>query len=330
MKRNGLFGKFKFKEMGVLLALLALVLVFWATTEMFFTWDNLLNITRQSSVIALVSIAMTLVILTGGIDLSVGSVVAFSGIITASLIKDHNIGIFPAILAGILVGSLTGLVNGLLIAYVNMPPFITTMGTMTMLRGLGFLYTQGYPVYGMPKNFTFIGQGYLAGIPVPTVILIIVAPLAGILLTKTIFGRYIYAVGGSEEASVFVGIKVRKVKLIVYILAGSLTGLAAVIQTARLGAGMPTVGNGYELDAIASVIIGGASMSGGAGTIFGTLLGTAILGVLNNGLSLLDVDSYVMQVISGAVVILAVLIDTLRVRTGNYMSIKRIMQRSKQ
>lgn len=265
---------------------------------------------------------MTFVIITGGIDLSVGSVIAFSSILTASAIKDYQLPVLAAVVIGIAVGTLTGLVNGILIAYVNMPAFITTMGTMTILRGLGYIYTQGYPIYDLPQGFRAIGQGNIGIIPVSAVILVVVAILAFMILSKTVFGRHIYAVGGNIEAARMAGIRVKRVQLYVYMISGFISGIAAVVQGARVGSGLPTIGQGFEMDAIASVVIGGAAMAGGSGTILGTLLGSLILGVLDNGLSLLNVDSYVMNVISGVVVILAVLIDQVRVLMKQNSQIK--------
>lgn len=302
-----------FREAGVVLPLIVLVVIFSFTTDIFLTGNNLINITRQISIKALLAIAMTFVIITGGIDLSVGSVISFAGIITASMMKDYNLPVAAAILAGVGIGGVTGLANGVLIAYMNMPAFITTMGTMTILRGLGYIYTQGYPIYDLPNSFKFIGQGYIGIIPTPVVILIAVTAVAWIILSRTVFGRHIYAIGGNSEAAAMAGIKVKRTQLCIYVISGLISGIAAVVQAARVGSGLPTIGSGFEMDAIASVVIGGAAMSGGSGTILGTLLGAVILGVLDNGLSLMDVDSYVMTVISGIVVILAVLIDQARV-----------------
>ena len=310
-----------FKEIGVIVPLAVLIIIFSCTSDIFLTTNNLLNITRQISIKGLLGIAMTFVI-TGGIDLSVGSVIAFSSILTASTIKDYQLPVLAAVVIGIAVGTLTGLVNGILIAYVNMPAFITTMGTMTILRGLGYIYTQGYPIYDLPQGFRAIGQGNIGIIPVSAVILVVVAILAFMILSKTVFGRHIYAVGGNIEAARMAGIRVKRVQLYVYMISGFISGIAAVVQGARVGSGLPTIGQGFEMDAIASVVIGGAAMAGGSGTILGTLLGSLILGVLDNGLSLLNVDSYVMNVISGVVVILAVLIDQVRVLMKQNSQIK--------
>ncbi len=322
-KNNSLKSLTGYRELGVIAALAILVVVFSFSSEIFFTGNNLLNITRQISVNALIAIGMTFVIITGGIDLSVGSVISFVGIITASMMKDYNISVLGAVVIGILIGAVTGLINGVFVSFLNMPAFITTMGTMTILRGLGFIYTQGYPIYDLGKEFKLIGQGYIWIFPTPAIILLIVAVVAYFLLRKTVFGRHIYAIGGNPEASKFAGIKVRMVNVSVYVISGITAGIAAVVQASRIGSGLPTIGSGFELDAIAAVVIGGAAMTGGSGTILGTILGSIILGVLSNGLSLLDVDSYVMQVISGLVVILAVLIDQIRSRMSSRVEIKK-------
>lgn len=313
---------FGYRESGVVMALVLLFLVFALASDIFISSRNLLNITRQVSVNALIAIGMTFVIVTGGIDLSVGSVISFAGIIASSMIVEMNLPIWLAVAVGVLVGTLTGLVNGLLITFLNMPAFITTMGTMTMLRGLGYIYTQGYPIYNLPKAFKVIGQGHIGSIPIPTIILIVVAVIAYLILRRTVFGRHVYALGGNMEASRLMGIHVKTVQLLTYVFCGTVTGVAAIVSTARLGSGMPTIGTGYELDAIAAAVIGGAAMAGGSGTIPGTILGALLLGVLSNGLSLLNVDSYVMQVISGAVVIIAVLIDEMRRIAANRAQVK--------
>lgn len=322
------FGKLvksasSFKEFGVVIAMLILVAFFSLTSDIFLSTNNLLNITRQVSVISLVAIGMTFVIITGGIDLSVGSVISFVGIITTSMIKDFGQSLPLAIVFGLFIGIVIGFVNGILVSYIKMPAFITTMGMMTILRGLGYIYTKGYPIYDLPKEFKYIGQGYIGRIPVPTIILLGVAIIAYIVLRKTIFGRHIQAIGGNAEAAKIAGISDQRDVLIVYMMSGFISSIAAILMAARIGSGLPTIGIGYELDAIAAVVIGGAAMTGGTGTILGTILGSIILGVLSNGLSLLDVDSYVMNVISGLVVILAVFVDRMRTIMAQRNEIKR-------
>lgn len=311
-----------YREAGAVVPLILLIVIFSFSSPIFFTANNLFNISRQVSVISVLAIAMTFVIVSGGIDLSVGSVLAVSGIATATALKDFGLPIFISILIGILTGCVTGICNGLLVSYLNMPPFITTMGTMTILRGLGFIYTQGYPIYNLPAEYKLIGQGYLGVIPSLTIILLVVAVIAAVVLRSTIFGRHVYAIGGNIESANLAGIKVNRVKLLVYVISGFLCAVAGVMQSARVGSGLPATGAGYELEAIAAVVIGGASMTGGSGTIIGTILGSIILGVLSNGLSLLDVDSYVMDVVSGSVVILAVLVDIIRTRLAQNARVK--------
>lgn len=314
-----------FQELGTLIALAILVVFFSIASPIFLSIENLLNITRQVAVVSLLAVGMTIVIISGGIDLSVGSIIAFVGIITSSAIKDYGIPILIAIIIGLFVGAITGIVNGSLISFLNMPAFITTMGTMTILRGLGYIYTSAYPIYNLPKEFKLIGQGFIWSIPIPTMILIVVAIVVHVILSKTVFGRHIYAIGGNSDAAKYAGINVHKVKILVYIINGVIAGLAAVVQTARVGAGMPTIGEGFELEAVASVVIGGAAMSGGSGSILGTILGSVVLGVLSNGLSLLNVDSYVMQVVRGLIVILAVLLDQVRIMMSNRTQIRSVM-----
>ena len=309
-EKTNVFKKMtSFREFGVLVALLALVVIFAFSSPIFLSGENMLNITRQVSVVSLLAIGMTLVIVTGGIDLSVSAVIAAGGIITASAMRDMNLSIPVAIIMGLSVGIITGIVNGVLIALLNMLAFITTMGTMTIIRGLGFIYTGAYPVYGLPAAFKTLGQGYVGIVPIPTIIFVAVALIASFILRKTVFGRHIYAIGGNESAAKLAGIRVPRI---------------------RIGAGMPTIGEGFELDAVAAAVIGGAAMSGGSGTVLGTVLGSIVLGVLSNGLSLLDVDSYVMEVIRGLVVIIAVLADQLRIVMANRAKIKSAMQALKQ
>ena len=330
-EKTNVFKKMtSFREFGVLVALLALVVIFAFSSPIFLSGENMLNITRQVSVVSLLAIGMTLVIVTGGIDLSVSAVIAAGGIITASAMRDMNLSIPVAIIMGLSAGIITGIVNGVLIALLNMPAFITTMGTMTIIRGLGFIYTGAYPVYGLPAAFKTLGQGYVGIVPIPTIIFVAVALIASFILRKTVFGRHIYAIGGNESAAKLAGIRVPRIKIAVYILSGFIASIAAVIQAARIGAGMPTIGEGFELDAVAAAVIGGAAMSGGSGTVLGTVLGSIVLGVLSNGLSLLDVDSYVMEVIRGLVVIIAVLADQLRIVMANRAKIKSAMQALKQ
>lgn len=299
------------RKMGPLLGLLLLCAALTLLSDRFLTVNNLLNVTRQVSINAIISVGMTLIILTGGIDLSVGSIVAFCGSITAGLLAS-GVAILPAVIIGTAVGACLGLINGLLVTKADIPPFIATLGTMTAARGFTLVYTDGRPITGMDEAFRFLGGGYIAGIPVPVVIMAIIFITAYVVLKQTRFGRYIYAIGGNEEASRLSGIQTKKILLSVYTIGGLLAGFSGIIMASRLNSAQPTAGMGFELDAIAAVVLGGTSLSGGVGTIGGTLIGAMIIGILDNGLNLLNVSSFYQQVAKGAVILLAVFVDKKR------------------
>lgn len=299
------------RKMGPLLGLLLLGIALTILSDRFFTLDNLLNVARQISINAIISVGMTLVILTGGIDLSVGSIVALTGSITAGLLVGGQ-GIVPAMLLGMVVGALLGLFNGVLITRAEIPPFIATLGTMTAARGFTLVYTDGRPITGMEDAFRYLGGGYIAGIPVPVIIMLVIFAAAYIMLKKTRLGRYIYAIGGNEEAARLSGINTKKILLSVYVLGGLLAGISGIIMASRLNSAQPTAGVSFELDAIAAVVLGGTSLSGGVGTIGGTLIGALIIGVLDNGLNLLNVSSFYQQIAKGLVILLAVFLDKKR------------------
>lgn len=299
------------RKMGPLLGLLLLGIALTILSDRFFTVNNLLNVARQISINAIISVGMTLVILTGGIDLSVGSIVALTGSVTAGLLAGGQ-AIVPAILIGMVVGGLLGLFNGVLITRAEIPPFIATLGTMTAARGLTLVYTDGRPITGMEEAFRFLGGGYIAGIPVPVVIMVVIFAMVYVMLKKTRLGRYIYAIGGNEEAARLSGINTKKILLSVYVLGGLLAGVSGIIMASRLNSAQPTAGVSFELDAIAAVVLGGTSLSGGVGTIGGTLIGALIIGVLDNGLNLLNVSSFYQQIAKGLVILLAVFLDKKR------------------
>jgi len=314
-------------NMSVLRPLAALLLMAIAMTflsDKFATTDNMFNILRQTSVNLCISVGMTLVILTGGIDLSVGSILAFSGAIAAGLLKngislqsaDTFIGFTftGAILAALLAGGLLGFFNGLMITRFKAPPFVATLAMLTIARGLTMLYTNGYPVTGLGDNFTQLGTGWIAGIPNPVWVALIIILIAMFFIKTSKTGRYIYAIGGNERAAFLSGINIRKVKITVYTLTGILCAIAGLLVTARLDSAQPNAGSGYELDSIAAVVIGGTSLSGGKGSIAGTVAGALIIGVLNNGLVLLDVSPFWQQVIKGFVILLAVIMDRINVK----------------
>jgi ribose transport system permease protein len=298
------------RQFGTLSGLIALCIVLWILTPHFMTVSNLLNVAQQTTIVAIIAVGMTFVIITGGIDLSVGSVLAFSGVTMATMLqKGVPLGI--ALLVGLGAGLLCGLLNGLLITVGRLPPFIATLGMMSVARGAALVFTGGRPVSGFSDTFRQIAVGEIFHIPAPVIIMLAVYLIAHFVLTKTKLGRYTYAIGGNEEATVLSGVNVRLYKTMVYGLCGMLSGLAAIILTARLNSAQPIAGMMYELDAIAATVIGGTSLTGGEGTIFGTLIGALIIGVLRNGLNLLDISSFVQQIVIGAVIIVAVLFDML-------------------
>lgn len=297
-------------KLGPLLGLFLIVIVITILNPSFMTTDNVLNILRQVSISALIAFGMTFVILTGGIDLSVGSTLALTGAVAATMLAS---GIDPVltILAALLLGAALGAVNGVIIAKGKVAPFIATLATMTIYRGLTLVYTDGRPVSDLGNEITFqmLGKGYFFGIPVPVCTMILAFIVLYVIMHKTTFGRRVYAVGGNEAASKLSGINVDRVKIAVYSLTGMLAALSALILTSRLNSAQPTAGTSYELDAIAAVVLGGTSLTGGKGWIFGTLIGALIIGVLNNGLNLIGVSSFFQQVVKGIVILIAVLID---------------------
>jgi ribose transport system permease protein len=296
---------------GVALILVGLSLVLTIGTDKFLTQSNLFSVARAFSYIAIIAIGEAMVIISGGVDLSVGSIYGFGGLIGAIAMANWGLPIPVGFLLGILVGAGFGLANGLLITKIGMPPFIVTLGMLSVVRGLAYAVTSGYPVRP-PAAFNTFGQGYLGVIPYPVIYLVVLAVIFSFFLKKTVIGRRIYAIGGNEEAAQTSGIRVNNVKLVVYVLAGALAAFAGLTATARLGVAQSTAGVGYELDVVAAVIIGGASLSGGKGTILGAILGAAIMGVLRNGLVLLNVSAYWQQAVIGLVIISAIAADQWR------------------
>jgi ribose transport system permease protein len=302
-------------EFGIGLALAAEIIIFSQLTPYFFTTENLLNISLQASITAIIAAGMTFVILTAGIDLSVGSLVAFAGILATSVIKINlpvYLSLTLGILAGLLFGVFSGYIAGIFVTRFKITPFIVTLALMTIWRGASFVYTEGRPVWELPDVFAYLGGGRIIGVPVPTIIMIVVFIGSHVVLTKTRFGRYVYAVGGNAEAARLAGIKTNRILISVYIISGVLSALAGILLASRINSGQPNAGLMYELDVIAAVVVGGTSLFGGRGTIIGTFLGAMLIAVLRNGLNLLNVGSYLQQVIVGVVILLAVLLDQLR------------------
>ncbi|MCM2607152.1 ribose ABC transporter permease RbsC [Rossellomorea marisflavi] len=309
LNRTNHVGSFM-QKLGPFLGLLVLIVTVSIINPSFLEPLNLLNLLRQVAINALIAYGMTFVILTGGIDLSVGSILALSSALMAGMMVS---GLDPilAVLIGCILGAIMGAVNGLLITKGKMAPFIATLATMTMFRGLTLVYTDGNPITGLGDNYAFqlFGRGYFLGIPVPAITMLLAFAILWVILHKTPFGRKTYAIGGNEKAALISGIKVSRMKIMIYSLLGLLAALAGAILTSRLNSAQPTAGTSYELDAIAAVVLGGTSLSGGRGLIVGTLMGALIIGTLNNGLNLLGVSSFFQMVVKGIVIIIAVLID---------------------
>ncbi|MCI9304175.1 ribose ABC transporter permease [Clostridium sp.] len=288
------------------LALLCVIITF--VSPAFMTLSNITNVFTQVSTNAIIAVGMTFVILTGGIDLSVGSTVAISGAFAASIIKSTN-NVFLAIIVAGIVGIVIGLINGLLISKGKLQAFIATLATMTIFRGVTLVFTNGTPISKLSESFVNIGNGKLGFIPIPVVITVIVFIIAVYVLTQTRFGRYLYALGGNEDSARLSGINTNKIKTLVYVISGFASSIAGVIIASRIGSASPNAGTGFELDAIAAVVIGGTSLAGGEGRITGTLIGALIIGVLNNGLNLMNVSPFYQSIVKGLVILIAVLLD---------------------
>ncbi len=287
--------------------LIVVCIVMAFASDSFFTASNLQNIGRQVSINAIIAVGMTYVILTGGIDLSVGSVMALAGTVAAGLMIG-GLNAVLSLIAALLIGLAFGAGNGFFVAYAGMPPIIVTLATMGIARGLALIYTGGYPLDGLPDWVSFFGNGRIFGVQTPIIITLIVYAIAWVLLEWVPFGRYVYAIGGNETATRLSGVRVARAKLIVYAISGFTTAIAAIVLTSRLMSGQPNAGIGFELDAIAAVVLGGTSIAGGRGSVIGTLLGALLLGVLNNGLNMVGVNPYVQTVIKGVIILLAIAI----------------------
>jgi inositol transport system permease protein len=303
---------------GIVLILFAMLVAFSLLSEGFFTTRNLFNIVRQISFMGLIAIGVTMVIITGGIDLGSGSVLALAAVMATSLAQLQTsatlkfpgleVPIIIPVVVALGIGAFTGIINGSLIAKFKIPPFIATLGMMTVARGFALIYSNK-PLSQLTPEYNFIGQGVLFGVPFPVIILVVVAIAVHIMLNNTPFGRYIYALGGNEQAARISGVNTDRVKIGVYTLAGLLSGLAGLVVSSRVGSGQPGQGVGIELDAIAAAVIGGTSLAGGIGTIWGTIVGALIIGVLDNGLILLNVDQYWITIVKGTIIVVAVIID---------------------
>nr|WP_251713045.1 ribose ABC transporter permease [Lactococcus ileimucosae] len=304
----------KFSSLTTLLALIVLMIVITIINPNFLTTNNLLNLLLQVTANGFIAFGMTFVILTSGIDLSVGSILALSSAITAGLIA-NGMPVPLAIVVALLLGGVLGMINGLLISFGKLVPFIVTLATMTIFRGATLVYTNGNPItQGMSNSylFKFLGQGYILGIPFPVILMFAVFIILYIVLHKTAFGKSVYALGGNEKAAYISGIKLNKVKILIYTISGVMASISGLIITSRLSSAQPTAGASYEMDAIAAVVLGGTSLMGGKGSLIGTLIGALIIGVLNNGLNIIGVSAFWQQVVKGVVILIAVMLDRLK------------------
>jgi inositol transport system permease protein len=316
-----------FNKYGIFLIFAVMVLAASLLSPAFVSSTNLINIVRQMSIVGLIALGVTGVIVCAGIDLSSGSVVGLTAVIAASMSQtpDYPSAFYPGlhlplivpILAACAVGALVGLINGSLVAKARIPPFIATLGTFTAVRGAALLYTGGRPISNLTDEYNFIGQGDVFGLPVPIIILVVMAVVTHVLYAHTKFGKYIYAIGGNEQAARVSGINASRYKMLIYVYASFLAALAGLVVSSRIGSGQPGLGVGYELDAIAAAVIGGTSLSaGGIGTVAGTIVGALIIGVLNNTLDLMNVSAYWQQIIKGCIIVGAVILDQLKNRGG--------------
>jgi ribose transport system permease protein len=299
-----------FQRYGLVLSFLLLCVLLTIASDRFLTPDNLVNILRQSTINGIISVGMMMVILTRGIDLSVGSILALATVMMADMLQQGTPAI-PALILCLVIGGALGLINGLLVSLVRIPPFIATLGMMTFARGLALSYTEGQPVTGLGDSFRFVGTGYLGPVPMPIVVAALVYAGGYILLERMPLGQYIRALGDNERAAYLTGLPIKGVFNLVYILSGALAALAGAILVARLNSAQPTAGLGFEFDAIAAVVVGGTSFEGGEGSLWGTLIGVLIIAVLNNGLNLLNVPSFYQSVVQGVVIALALLLHRL-------------------
>lgn len=312
--KNGVVRYFK-DNIGIIIALLVMcifLIVFPTTRTTFMTPKNVFNILRQNASNLFLATGMTMVIILGGIELSVGSVIALSGVVAAGCVINFGLPEIVGFLAAIAVGAVVGMFNGIVICKTDIPPFIVTLASMNITKGIALVLTGGSPIRCMTDAFKFPGAGYVGPVPTPVILMIIVFIIAAFMINRTQLGRHIYAVGGNAQAAKFSGINVQRVKFIVYTYTGIMSGIAGVVVASRLYSGQPTAGDGAEMDAIAAVVVGGTSMSGGSGRLGGTLIGVLIIGVLNNGLNLLGVDSNWQYIVKGLVILLAVYVDFIR------------------
>lgn len=310
-----------FKKFSTLFILIVLIIVFSAASSNFLRMDNLLNVLRQVAVIGILAAGMTYVIISGGMDLTVGAYLGLSGVVIAKLMG-AGVTAPLAVLLTMVVLTVIGVITGALIVGLNVSAMVITLGMMTVVRGLAYIISNGLPIYDIPESIVFLGQGYVAGIPVPVIIMLILVAIMGVILKYSYFGRYVYAIGGNVEAAKLAGLSVKKITISLYGISAFLASIAGIVLTGRVSSGAPASGTGTEMDVVTAVVIGGISVNGGKGSMFGAFLGAVIIGILSNGLTIMNVGEYYQQVVKGAVLILAVAFDVI----ANRESVKKVKE----
>lgn len=302
-------SRFSISQVFVYLILLFVIVFFSIMSQSFMTSRNILNICRQVSMIGICSVGMTMVLLTGGIDISVGSIIALSGVVAAKLIAENMWPIFPAMVVGVVIGVICGIISGVMVAKFDVPALIATLAMQSIARGIAFILTQGIPVYGLPEQIRVLGQGYFLNIPIPVYIMVLMVFIGWWLLEQTTFGRHVYAIGGNEEVARLSGINVMMRKLQIYAFSGFFAGLSGIIMLSRVNSGQPNTSEGFEMDVITAAVLGGVSVAGGQGKIVNVIAGVLIMGMLGNGMTLMNLDEYWQWVTRGAVLLFAVAFD---------------------
>ena len=302
----------KSSKLPIVLLLIGIIIFFTVLSPAFLSLDNFLNVFRQISMIGIAGIVMICVMLTGGIDLSISAQVTLVNIVSAFMMVNMGMHPVPASLVAILITTLLGTFNGILVAYGKLIPLIATLCMQNMLKGLSYIISKGQPIFGFPESFKTLGQGYVGAIPIPVIVLIIVAVLGAVFLNKTYIGRYFYCIGGNEEATNLSGVNTTKVKVLAYSVCGFFSGLAGIVWLSRVNSGQPTTGNGFEFDVISGIVLGGVSILGGEGDVLGAILGVIVIGLLNNGLTLLNVGEYYQLLVKGVVLLLAIGMDSFK------------------
>lgn len=299
------------RQFGLAFVAIIIIVAMSIVSDVFLTKQNIINVLRQISLNGILSVGITCVILTGGIDLSVGSVIALAGCIVGSLLKNGSVNWVVACLVALIPALLVGFCNGFLVAYIGFQPFIATLATQVIGRGAAMVYSNGKPFTIMDEGFLQIGKGYIGAIPIPIILLVLVCIIGLVMLNMTTFGRYIFAIGGNKDAAKLCGVRTERVQMFVYVICSACAWLVGLILAARISSGQPIAGEGYEMDAIAATAIGGTSMSGGIGGLWGTILGFIIIGLLSNSMNLLNINSFWQQIVKGILIVFAVLLDML-------------------